>query len=77
MQFQIISPIRHVETIAAGHGIRDLARLKQAYGVGRWRKRKGFATIVLRGSVVDAELHWYEAHGLGKFEMRIIQIIER
>lgn len=76
MQFQIISPLRHVEMIAAGHGIRELARLKQVYGAGRWRKLKGIATIVLRGSVVDAELHWYEAHGFGKVEMRIIQIIE-
>jgi hypothetical protein len=71
MQFQIIGPIRNVETIAAGHGIRDLARLTQMYGRGRWRKRKGFATIVMGGEVSDAELHWYEAHGIGRREVRI------
>jgi hypothetical protein len=71
MRFQIISPIRNVETIAAGHGIRDLVRLARAYGPGRWRKRKGFATVVVEGEVTDAELHWYEAHGIGRREMRI------
>ena len=71
MQFQIIGPIRNIETIAAGHGIRDLPRLARTYGQGRWRKRKGFATVVVEGEVTDAELHWYEAHGIGRREMRI------
>ncbi|HLM66250.1 MAG TPA: hypothetical protein VK358_01930 [Longimicrobium sp.] len=77
MHFQIVGPLRDVETIAAGHGIRALARLKSTYGAGRWRKRKGFATVVFRGRVVEAELHWYEAHGIGKQEIRLIRIIER
>jgi hypothetical protein len=71
MDFQIVGPLRHVETIASGHGIRELNRLTQTYGPGRWRKRKGFATVVMEGTVVDAELHWYEAHGIGRREMRI------
>lgn len=71
MRFQIISPIRDIETIATGHGIRDLAYLNDTYGRGRWRKRKGFATVEIKGEVADAELHWYEAHGIGRREMRI------
>lgn len=77
MYFRIIGPLRDVETIAAGHGIRNLARLRKSYGGGRWRKRKGFATVVVGGRVADAELHWYEAHGIGKHEMRLIRVIER
>jgi hypothetical protein len=77
MNYQIVGSFRDVETIATGHGIRELARLKEAYGVGRWRKRKGFATVVLKRRVVDAEFHWYEAHGIGKREMRLIRIFER
>jgi hypothetical protein len=77
MHFKIVGPFRDVETIATGHGIRELARLKQSYGPGRWRKRKGYATVVLGGNVVDAELHWYEAHGIGKKETRLIRILER
>jgi hypothetical protein len=71
MRFQVIGVIRNIETIAAGHGIRDLARPTRTYGPGRWRKRKGFATVVVEGEVGRAELHWYEAHGIGRREMRI------
>jgi hypothetical protein len=71
MQFQIVGPIRDIETIAAGRGIREILRLTRTYGAGRWRKRKGVATVVVEGSVMDAELHWYEAHGIGRREMRI------
>ena len=72
MEFQIISPLRDVETIAIGNGIRDLAQLREVYGAGRWRKLKGIATIVLRdGSVHVVELHWYEAHGIGKRRIKI------
>ena len=72
MQFQVIGPIRDVETIAIGHGIRELALLNQMYGAGRWRKRKGVATVVMvDGSARVAELHWYEAHGIGKRRIKI------
>ena len=71
MQFEIFSEFRNVETIAAGHGIRELERLKQAYGPGRWRKRKGYATVRIGGELAKAEFHWYECHGIGKKEIRI------
>jgi hypothetical protein len=71
MDFEIVSEITVVETIAAGHGIRDLKRLRRSYGKGRWRKVKGIARIRLgSGRVRLAELHWYEAHGIGKREIK-------
>jgi hypothetical protein len=71
MNFEIISEITEVETIAVGSSIRDVGRLRRTYGKGRWRKLKGVATVRLRsGRIRLAELHWYEAHGIGRREMR-------
>ena len=71
MDFEIISEISGIETIAAGSGIRDVKRLRKNYGKGRWRKLKGIARVRLAsGRVRLAELHWYEAHGIGKREMK-------
>lgn len=71
MNFEILSEITEIETIAVGSGIRDVARLRRQYGPGRWRKLKGTATIKLRnGKIRLAELHWYEAHGIGKREIK-------
>jgi hypothetical protein len=71
MDFEILSDISDVEPIATGGRIRDVARLKKMYGKGRWRKMKGIATIRLKsGRVRLAELHWYEAHGIGRKEMK-------
>lgn len=71
MNFEIISPITNIEIIAAGNGIRDINRLRRLYGAGRWRKLKGTATIRLwDGRIRLAELHWYEAHGVGKREIK-------
>jgi hypothetical protein len=70
-RFEIISEIADVEPIAVGRSIRDLARLRRRYGPGRWRKMKGVATIRLaNGQIRLAELHWYEAHGLGRKEIK-------
>jgi hypothetical protein len=78
MHFEIIGPIRSAKTIARGNGIRDLKRLKRAYGFGIWRKRKGLAIIKLQdGTLRFAELHWYEASGLGKHEFKIKRLIKR
>ncbi len=64
--FEIIGEIRDVETIASGHGIRDLRALVKRFGGSNWRKLKGFATIQLQdGTVAEARLHWYEVHGIG------------
>jgi len=72
VHFEILGEIRHVETIAVGRGIRILDRLNRDFGRGNWRKLKGIATVRLaNGRVVDAELHWYEAHGIGKRKMKI------
>ena len=72
MDFQIIGSIRDLEVIAAGPGIRDLPRLRRTYGSARWRKMKGRAAVMLKdGSVRQAEVHWYEAHGIGKKEFKL------
>lgn len=69
--FEVISEITQIETMAVGSAIGDLARLRRLYGAGRWRKRKGVALIRLRdGSIRLAELHWYEAHGIGRKELK-------
>ena len=72
MKFEIVGEITHVETIAQGNGIRDLALLKNQHGLGNWRKKKGIASVRLpNGDVVTAEVHWYEAHGIGKVKFKI------
>ena len=69
--FEIVSEITDIEPIAVGKSIKDRARLRKQYGLGRWRKLKGIAMIRLRiGRICKAELHWYEAHGIGKKEIK-------
>ena len=78
MHFEIVSPISSTKTIARGSGIRELKRLKRTYGIGKWRKRKGLAMIKLQnGTLMKAELHWYEASGIGKRELKIKKLMER
>ena len=70
--FRVIDKVTGVETIAEGNSIRDLPRLVKSYGAARWRKCKGIATVELAsGAVRRVELHWYEAHGMGKKEPKI------
>jgi hypothetical protein len=77
MAFEIIGEITDIETIAVGREIRDLARLRKVYGSGHWRKLKGIATIRLAsGRVRLAELHWYQAHGVGKKEIKRKRYVE-
>jgi hypothetical protein len=72
MDFEIIGEITNVETIATGRSIHVLARLRKRYGKGRWRKRKGIATVRLDdGTIHTAEVHWYEAHGIGRKEFKV------
>lgn len=76
MEFKIIGPFLRIETIAIGRAIRELARLRRVYGHGRWRKRAGVATVRLRdGFVCDAEVHWYEATGVGRRELKIKRLL--
>jgi len=71
MHFETVGDISDVETIAVGRRIRELQRLVKLYGQGRWRKMKGRALIRLpKGRVRLAELHWYEAHGIGKKDVK-------
>jgi len=71
MPFEIVGEITQIETIAVGSRIRDLPRLRRLYGRGRWRKLKGIAAVRLRtGRIRKAELHWYEAHGIGRKEIK-------
>ena len=74
--FEVLGPLVNVETIAAGREIRELARLLRSYGKGRWRKRKGVGRVRLQhGSIHTAEIHWYEAHGIGRKEFKIKKIL--
>jgi hypothetical protein len=77
VDFEIVGDIKEIETFASGRGIRELARLNRIYGRGRWRKRKGRATIRLSdGTERIAELHWYEATGIGCKEYKIKQYLD-
>lgn len=72
MKLEIVGEITHIETIAQGNGIRDLSLLKSQHGLGSWRKKKGIANVRLpNGDVVAAEVHWYEAHGIGKVKFKV------
>jgi hypothetical protein len=70
MYFEIIGEVTHVDTFATGSSVRELPRLRKFYGRGRWRKRKGIARVRL------AEVHWYEAHGIGRKEFKIKRYID-
>ena len=77
MSFEIIGEVTNITTIAIGQSIRDLARLQKIYGTGRWRKLKGITKVRLSdGGTYNAEIHWYEAHGIGRKEMKIKRILD-
>jgi hypothetical protein len=77
MQFEIIGAITNIETFAIGNSIREIDRLRRMYGRGRWRKRKGRATVRLAdGTMHQAEVHWYEATGIGRKEVKIKYLLD-
>ena len=77
MYFEIVGEIRNVETIAVGGRIKDIMRLRKQFGPGRWRKLKGVATVRLSsGRTRIAEVHWYEAHGIGKRKVKIKRFLD-
>ena len=77
MNFEIIGEINEIETIAVGSKIRILPLLRKRYGKGRWRKLKGVATVrMFDGTIRLAEVHWFEAHGIGKKKMRIKRVLD-
>jgi hypothetical protein len=72
MTFEVIGKITNIEIIATGNKIREIALLREQFGQGRWRKLKGEATVrLLNGRIRSVEIHWYEAHGIGKRNMKI------
>jgi hypothetical protein len=77
MHFTLLSDIDEIETIATNRGIRERERLRKQYGAGRWRKRKGVAFVLLPdGTSRKAELHWYEATGIGRKEYKIKRFLD-
>ena len=76
MHFEVIGDIEKIETIAVGGRIRDIMRLRKQYGPGRWQKLKGIAKVRhATGKICRAELHWYEAHGIGRKKMKIKRLL--
>jgi hypothetical protein len=76
MRFEILGEISEIETFATASGIREIARLRRIYGRGRWRKRKGIARVrLMDGSVHLAEVHWYEASGIGRKEFKLKHLL--
>jgi hypothetical protein len=76
VDFELLGPVTQIETFAVGSRIREIARLRKYYGKGRWRKRKGVANIRLSDNSIHlAELHWYEATGIGRKEYKIKRLL--
>lgn len=77
MRFEIVDEIIDIETIAVDRSIREISRLRKFYGSGRWRKLKGIATVRFENGIqCKAEIHWYEAHGIGLKEFKIKYLLE-
>jgi hypothetical protein len=77
MKFEIVGCIANVKVIASGSGVRVRRFLRKAYGPGQWRKLKGIATVRLpNGALRRVELHWYEAHGIGRRDLKIKECLE-
>ena len=77
LKFEVVGRITDIESIASGTGVRLRRYLRRAYGSGRWRKLKGIATIRLpNGALRRVEIHWYEAHGIGRRDLRIKRYLE-
>jgi hypothetical protein len=77
MYFEIIGEIESIETIAISGRIRDIMRLRRQYGSAKWRKLKGIAKVRLQnGRICNAEIHWYEAHGIGKKKLKIKRLLD-
>lgn len=77
MYFEIVGEISSIETIAVGSSIREVERLRKLHGRGRWRKLKGYANVIVEdGGMYQAEIHWYEAHGIGKRDLKIKRLLD-
>ena len=77
MNFKILGRLSDIETFVIGSAIREIERLKRIYGLGRWRKRKGVARVQFDdGTIRRAEIHWYEATGIGRREYKIKTLLD-
>ena len=77
MYFKIVGKITNINTIAIGNSIRDIDKLTENYGKGKWRKLKGLTTVRLfSGRICQAEIHWYEAHVVGRKKLKIKKILD-
>ena len=77
MHFKLVSSISDIETIARGRGVRERNKLKKSFGGSLWRKMKGVATVELSdGTIRLAEIHWYEAHGIGRKVFKIKRYLD-
>lgn len=75
-EFEILGQISEIEAIAVGRSIRERERVQRFYGQGRWRKLKGIATVrYLDGAIAVPEVHWYEAHGIGRRDLKIKRVL--
>jgi len=75
--FEIVGEVGDIEPIALGKAIREIVGLEHQYGEGRWRKLKAVATVrLINGTIRKAEIHWYEAHGIGKRKMKIKRFVD-
>jgi hypothetical protein len=77
IQFEILGEISDIETIAEGRGVYIRRYLERTYGKGRWRKMKGIGTVKLSDATIcEAEIHWFEAHGIGRKDFKIKRVIQ-
>ena len=77
MEFEILGEIRDIETIATGRGVNIRRYLEGYYGKGRWRKMKGIVNVRLEdGTIWETEIHWFEAHGIGRKDFKIKRVIK-
>ena len=77
IEFEILGEIRDAETIATGRGVYIRRYLERTYGKGRWRKMRGMTTVRLAdGTICEAEIHWFEAHGIGRKDFKVKRVIQ-
>ena len=77
MKFEILTSITDIETIASGRGVEIRRYLERVYGKGHWRKMKGRATVQLEdGTTRNAEIHWFEAHGIGRRDFKVKRFLK-
>lgn len=78
MKYRKLTTISEIAIIARGKGVDIRHHLNRTYGQGNWRKLKGVAIIEYEdGSIWRSELHWYEAHGIGRRREKVKRDLER